>query len=93
MTPFVVIWPVRQKGKIPRAIVEEIRSTAFLPSTKAERMHVYFKYMWSHHGVCLVCVSFLSGTGGLKVRVEGGGCVAAASQIASRESGMLFESL
>ena len=42
---------------------------------------------------CCACWSFLWGAGGLKVGVEGGGYVATTSQTASRESGMLFESL
>ena len=74
--------------------MEEIRSTAFLSSTKVDQTHVYLTNVWSRQGVCLVCKwLFLSGAVGLKVRVEGGCCVATTSQIASRESGMLFESL
>ena len=73
-----------------------IQSTALLSSTRADRTHVYFTNAWSRHGIQLFCVwSFLSGAGGLKVRVEGGGCVATTptSQIASCESSILFESL
>ena len=73
------------------AVVEEIRSTALLSSTNADQTHVYFTNMWSHHGIRLVYAVVYVGAGCLKLSVEGGGCVAITSQIASRESGMLFE--
>ena len=67
-----------------------------LSNNKADRdqTHVYFTNVWSRHGVPVVWVwLLLSGAGGLKVRIERRGCAATTSQIVSRESGMLFESL
>ena len=56
-------------------------------------MHAYFSDMIHGNGICLCACGCFGQMLGLKVRVHGGGFVAANSQIASRESGLLFESL
>ena len=62
-------------------------------SVKADRKHVYFMDVTRRNGVCLCAFGCFGQTLGLNVRVHGGGFVATNSQMASGESGMLFESL
>ena len=62
-------------------------------SAKADRTHVYFMDVKRRNGVRLCACGCFGRTLRLKVRVHGGVFVATNSQIASHESGMLFESL
>ena len=62
-------------------------------SAKANRKHVYFMDMLHRNGVRLCACGCFGQRLGLNVRVHGGGSVATNSQIASGESGMVFESL
>ena len=62
-------------------------------SAKADQKHVYFMDMSRRNGVRLCACGCFGRTLGLNVRVHEGGFVATNSQLASGESGMLFESL